>query len=151
MVQGAFDELDPPGFVTAVEIGPDGRKQPGLSSRTHARLRRGLANTRELYQWFGGVLRGEPDRRPGAIVLAGEDGEELSRWDFDAAFPVRLRMATLTEDTLFEVDELELAVEGWRRHEEPPAEKPPAGEPPAVASPDAAASDPEEGTLPPAT
>lgn len=113
VIQGAFTTLELPGYVTRVEVGEDARKVPGTTRRTHARLTEGLGNSHLLFRWFEGVLGGEPDKRAGAVIELGDDGEPRLRHEFQQAWPVRVRLGALTPASPFEVAELELAVGRW--------------------------------------
>lgn len=124
MVHGAFDALELPGYETQVELDEDRRKRPGATSRTHARLTGGIANSLLLFRWFEGVLGGSPDRRRGAVLELDDGGEVRFRHEFDEAWPVRVRLGLLTPDQAFEVAELELAVGRWVRRSPGPEPAP---------------------------
>lgn len=113
VAQGAFDALD--GSGNADRLASSG-SEAGLSdpNRTQARLLRGLANTRELFGWFQEVLDGEPQPRRAEVVELGDDGEERVRHLLEDAWPVRIKVATLTSETLFDVEELALRVTSWK-------------------------------------
>ncbi len=114
LTQGAFAAMDPPGEQVPVVV-EEGRarraEEPGF--RTHARLFDGVANTRELSVWLGRSLSGTPEPRDVGLVELDDDGRPVARHLFAGAWPVRLRLATLSGDQLFSVEELELAVERW--------------------------------------
>lgn len=113
VAQGAFDEFVSPSLTTTVEVGDDQLPRPGHAFRSNAILRHGVANTRELFRWFEAVLEGLPMPRTVVLVELGDDGEALVTHTLEAAWPVRIRVATLTADVLFDVDELELATGRW--------------------------------------
>lgn len=140
VAQGAFEHLVPPGLATRVELGPDAVPRPGLTSRTHARLIRGVANTRELFRWLGPSLGGSPEKRTVHVVELSPDGEPHLRHVFEGAWPVRLAAAPLTESALFDVDELELVVTAWRAENATPPGS--TGESTTVDDPAGSASEP---------
>src|SRR5919108_4470514 len=45
------------------------RKLPGLVKYANVTLKRGLTESRDLYQWWSEVASGKPDRRGVAIIL----------------------------------------------------------------------------------
>lgn len=123
VAQGAFERVDPPGERVGITMDADRKLRPeGPVVRTHARLFAGVANTRELFGWFSKVLAGTPERRRVELVERDEEGRAVARHVFVGAWPVRLRLATLTPEQLFEVEELELAVERWTREPAVPDE-----------------------------
>ena len=95
-------------------------RRVGATSRSNARLGHGVANTRELFRWFEAVLTGAPQPRDAVVVELGDDGEEAVRHTLELAWPVRIKVATLTADVMFDVDELELAAERWSARPLPP-------------------------------
>lgn len=110
VVQGAFESLEPPLWETEISLG-----RGATAMRLHnARLRHGVANTRELFRWFSSVLEGQPQARSGAVVEVDDQGEERFRHEFDDAWPVRIRVADLGPEVESELAEVELVVERWR-------------------------------------
>ncbi len=67
------------------EIGS--RKLPGRISYHDITLKRGVTNSRELYDWHRAALQGQVDRRNGSILLLDESGNEVVRWNFVNAWP----------------------------------------------------------------
>src|SRR5262245_6829911 len=56
------------------------RKLPGLIKYSNVTLRRGLTQSRELYDWWMTVVNGNVQRRDVAIVLLDDARKELLRW-----------------------------------------------------------------------
>jgi phage tail-like protein len=58
------------------------RKLRGMASFSPISLKRGITDSRDLYDWY---LSGQP--RNGSIVLLDESGQEKIRWNFRLAWP----------------------------------------------------------------
>jgi len=52
-------------------------------------LRRGLSSSQELWNWYDQASRGTIARKSGSIILMKPSGEELCRWNFFGAYPIR--------------------------------------------------------------
>ena len=52
-------------------------------------LKKAVFAAAELHQWLLRVGSGRRERHPISIVLRAPDGEQVRRWDFDRAFPVK--------------------------------------------------------------
>lgn len=63
------------------------RKLPGRVSFHDITLKRGVTNSRELYDWHLAALQGQVDRRNVVIVLMDEAGNEVARWRIRNAWP----------------------------------------------------------------
>jgi len=76
-------------------------------------LRRGFTGDPTLFQWWRSVAEGNPDRRNVVVILRDESGQEVSRWMFPQALPVKYlgpSLQALGNDVAIET--LELATEG---------------------------------------
>jgi phage tail-like protein len=92
------------------------RKRPGRIRYGNIVLKRGFLNTTELWQWFRAVADGKIERRSGSIILAADDGSEITRYNFFEGWPCRWKSFSLdaaASDTV--VEEIELAVERIER------------------------------------
>jgi len=58
------------------------RKVRGMNSFSPISLKRGITDSKDLWDWY---LQG--DRRDGSIVLLDENGAEKMRWNFLQAWP----------------------------------------------------------------
>jgi len=88
------------------------RKIPGLTSYSNIILKRGYIFTDELWKWRKKVVDGNVERRSGAIIITGENREEIVRFKFHDAWPVRWRLSTLNGmGNKFLIEELEIAIE----------------------------------------
>ena len=62
-------------------------KLPGNVTYPDIILKWGVTDSRELYDWHFEVVQGNVIRKPGSIILVGDDGEEKVRWNFYEAWP----------------------------------------------------------------
>ena len=62
------------------------RKLVGLRKYTNITLKRGYTQDQSLWQWYGNIVSGEPDRRNVTIVLHNEAHEPVLRWHAENAW-----------------------------------------------------------------
>lgn len=118
---GAFFEVKNVESLTEVIEYQDGediilRKRPGRTSYSNIVLKRGFINTDELWKWRKAVIDGKIERKSGSIILCGDDGSEIMRFNFFEGWPCRYSLSTLNgadDRNLFE--EIEIAVEKIER------------------------------------
>ncbi len=93
------------------------RKLPGLTKYTNISLKRGLSDSRELYDWYRLVVTGKTERRNGSIVVLDADGiTEVVRWNFFNAWPAKLEGPTFSaKGNEVAIETLEIAHEGLER------------------------------------
>ena len=120
LVLGGFTDVS--GLQIEVEV--EDYREGGLNDYIHrlpgpARypanivLRRGLTDAAGLWQWHQEVRRGIIRRKNGSIVLLDSAGEEVWRWNFVDAYPVRWSGPELRAGTAdVAVEALELAHRG---------------------------------------
>jgi phage tail-like protein len=65
------------------------RKLPGLRRFGNITLKRGVTKSKELQDWHKNILDGQLDRRNGVIILLDDTRQEVVRWNFFNAFPVK--------------------------------------------------------------
>ena len=121
VTQGAFAACD--GLEARVDVVDfsDGdnltaRKRPGRTRFANIVLRRGMVNNTELWNWFEAVTAGQIQRKAGSVIVCGDDGNELFRYNFFEGWPCRWKSLELDADkpgTL--VEEIEIAVEKIER------------------------------------
>jgi phage tail-like protein len=63
------------------------RKLPGRASFSDITLKRGITESKDLYEWHKAILQGQMQRRNGAIWLLDDEGVEVVRWVFREAWP----------------------------------------------------------------
>ncbi len=121
VTQGAFAAVDGIESTTDVVTFVDGsdvieRKRPGHTRYANIVLRRGMLANTELWDWYRTVVDGKVQRKSGSIIVCGDDGSEIFRYNFFEAWPCRwksLVMHASQPDTL--VEEIELVVEKVER------------------------------------
>jgi len=52
-------------------------------------LKRGITTSSTLWDWYNGVVNGQVSRRNGTIVMSDAGGQEICRWNFFRAYPVK--------------------------------------------------------------
>ena len=85
------------------------RKLPGLIKYPNVTLRRGLTQSRELYDWWMTVVDGNLQRRDVAIVLLDDARKEVLRWVLHDAWITRFEAGELNaegNDVVIETIEL---------------------------------------------
>jgi phage tail-like protein len=121
VTQGAFSACD--GLEARVDVVDfsDGdellaRKRPGRARYANIVLRRGVTTTTELWSWFKQVTDGRVDRKSGSVIVCGDNGVELFRYNFFEGWPCRWKSLELDADTPGTlVEEIEIAVEKIER------------------------------------
>jgi phage tail-like protein len=121
IAQAGFAECT--GLSTAVDVieyreGGDVhvRKLPGRAKFGNITLKRGVTNSHELQDWMKNLLQGQTDRRDGSIVILDDAGQEVVRWHFWNAFPVKWEGPDLNaKGTDVAIESLEICVEGIER------------------------------------
>lgn len=91
------------------------RKLPGLKKFTNITLKRGMTDSRELWDWRRTVEDGRTERQSGSIVLRNEAQEEALRWNFREAWPTKLDAPSFNaKNNETALESIELAVEDLR-------------------------------------
>lgn len=62
-------------------------KLSGKTSYPDIKLKWGITDSRELYDWHLNVINGQRDLRNGSIIQLDEEGQEKIRWNFFGAWP----------------------------------------------------------------
>ena len=62
-------------------------KLPGQTSYTDITLKWGLSDSTYMYEWHSKAFEGAVERRSGSIIILGDDGAEVARWNFTDAWP----------------------------------------------------------------
>lgn len=78
-------------------------------------LKRGIALSGELWEWYEAVAGGTMQRKNGAVILYGYDGKETYRWNFFEAYPVKWNGPELhAADSRVAVESIELVHSGLK-------------------------------------
>ena len=89
------------------------RKLPGLNKFSNIQLTWGMTDDRDLYDWHNKVISGTVERKNGSIILLNRAGQEVARWNFVRAFPMKYDGPDLNaEGSDVAIEMLELAHEG---------------------------------------
>lgn len=64
-------------------------KLPGRVKYSDLTLKRGMATSDELWDWYKNALGGTIERKNVSIILYDIAGEQNRRWNFQEAFPVK--------------------------------------------------------------
>jgi phage tail-like protein len=92
------------------------RQRPGRSHTDNIVIQRGYTNGDELFNWYNAVRNGRIERKAGSVIIAGDDGSEISRFNFFEAWPCRWSLLPLDgEDNATLVEEIEMTVERIER------------------------------------
>ena len=92
------------------------RKLPGLNKFGNIQLKWGMTDDQELYKWHRKVIEGKIERKNGSIILLDRAGEEVARWNFEQAFPLKYDSPDLNaEGSDVAIEMIELAHEGVKR------------------------------------
>ncbi len=88
-------------------------KLPGRVKVGNVTLKRGLVSTNGFFKWYANQINGKIDRKHVTIVLNDLTGQELVRWNFVGALPVKWTGPSLTAaGNTVAVEELELTHNG---------------------------------------
>jgi phage tail-like protein len=118
---GAFRNVEGLDSETEIVEFQDGdditlRKRPGRTKYSNIVLKRGYINTDELWVWRKKVIDGVVERKSGSVILCGDDGGEVMRYNFYEGWPCKWKGFSLDgKGTDVNIEELELAVEKIER------------------------------------
>jgi phage tail-like protein len=88
-------------------------KLPGRSKVSNVTLKRGITESTELWDWYRDVVQGKVERKNVSIVLYDLEGEEVMRWAFIDAYPVKWSGPGFKADAnAITIETLELAHRG---------------------------------------
>lgn len=94
------------GYLTTTQI-------PGRAKPENLVLRRGMTNSKTLWNWFNAVETGswQQQEAEGSLSIYDQAGNEQVRYDFQGAWPTRYTATDFSaQSTEFEIEELELIV-----------------------------------------
>ena len=93
--EAGFSEVSSINIQTEVEEQKEGGvnsfvyKLPKQTKYDDIKLKRGMTNSTALYDWYMDVVKGKIRLEEIAIVLYDIKGEEVKRWTFQKAFPIK--------------------------------------------------------------
>lgn len=86
---------------------------PGFTKVSNLILKRGMTSSNDFYHWLSDVSNGKLKRRNISVVMYDVAGNELVRWNFTNAYPVKWVGPQLrASDNTAAIETLELAHEG---------------------------------------
>lgn len=90
-------------------------KLPGRTKFPNIVLKRGITNSGWLWDWYQKVASGKIERKNLSIVLYNHKGDEVKRWSFERAYPVKWSGTDLKADeSAVAVETLEITHEGMK-------------------------------------
>jgi phage tail-like protein len=103
--------------VVEYRDGTDRTNQPrqvvGLTKYTNLVLKRGVAGSSTLWEWFDQVRQGTLDRRTVVVTLLNEERNPVVVWKLRRCLPIKWVGPTLSAaESDVAIEEIELAVEG---------------------------------------
>lgn len=121
ITQAVFTEVSGLAVEMAVEEIEEGgnngfvHRLPGRCKVSNLTLQRGMTASNQLFQWVMEVAQGKVTRRHVSVILYAPDGQELMRWNFNNAYPIKWSGAAFkADDTTVAIETLELAHEGLK-------------------------------------
>lgn len=97
ITQAGFSEVTVPDSTSNVAEYREGnepitpRKLPGLTKYGNITLKWGMTDSLEIYNWRKQVEDGKikDARKNVAVILWGDEGEPVGRWEFSQAWPIK--------------------------------------------------------------
>ena len=94
------------------------QKIPGRLKWQDVTLKRGITDAMDIWDWREQVVQGKVDdaRRNGSIVMFNQALDEVARWNFENAWPLKVSGPSVKSDSNeFGIEELVIAHEGLYR------------------------------------
>ncbi|MGG1513803.1 phage tail protein [Paenibacillus oryzisoli] len=118
---GGFSEVT--GMKSEIEVKP--LWEGGVNTHPHYMvqhaknpnivLKRGIASSSDLWDWYNSAAQGKIKRKNGSIILNNALGDEVCRWEFTSAFPVKWNGPDLNATSVnVAVESIELVHEGLK-------------------------------------
>lgn len=86
---------------------------PGRSKIGTLTLKRGITHSNELFKWCAEIAQGKINRRHLSIIMYDSAGNELVRWNFVKAYPIKWTGPSFAADgAAMAIEALELAHDG---------------------------------------
>lgn len=88
---------------------------PGRAKVGNLTLKRGMTTSNDFFSWCAEIARGAIKRRTLSVVMYDVKGQEMLRWTFFNAYPVKWTGPQFTADgSATAIEALELAHDGLR-------------------------------------
>ncbi len=62
---------------------------PKRTKYQHITLKRGITSRDDMWQWYRNVVSGRFKKKPVSIILMDTKGDEVWRWNFVGAYPIK--------------------------------------------------------------
>ncbi len=105
-----FETIEEGGVNDFVYKLPKRTKYPNLT------LKRGITDADQMWEWYQDVVNGKFERKNGSIILMDSAGNDVWRWEFKDAYPVKWTGPELRADSnTIAFETVELAHNGlWK-------------------------------------
>jgi phage tail-like protein len=93
-------------------------KIPGRLKWQDITLKRGITNNMDIWDWREQIVDGKVDdaRRNGSVIMYNQALEEVARWNFENAWPLKVSGPSMKSDSNeFGIEELVITHEGLYR------------------------------------
>ena len=74
-------------------------KLPKVTKYPNITLKRGITDSEELWKWYQDVVTGKIQRKNGSIILLDSEDNDVWRWNFKEAYPVKWTGPELKSDS----------------------------------------------------
>jgi phage tail-like protein len=94
------------------------QKIPGRLKWQDITLKRGITSNMDIWDWRDQIVEGKVDdaRKNGSIVMFDQAGDEVARWNFENAWPLKVSGPSMKADSNeFGIEELVITHEGLYR------------------------------------
>jgi phage tail-like protein len=94
------------------------QKIPGRLKWQDVTLKRGITSNMDIWDWRDQIVEGKVDdaRKNGSIVMFDQAGDEVARWNFENAWPLKVSGPSMKADSNeFGIEELVITHEGLYR------------------------------------
>jgi phage tail-like protein len=90
-------------------------KLPGRTKFPNVTLKRGMTDSKALWEWYSKVIDGKIERKNVSIVLYDQQGSEVKRWSFERAYPTKwVGPGIKSDENAVAIETLELVHEGMK-------------------------------------
>jgi phage tail-like protein len=95
LAQAVFTEMSGLQLETTIteyeEGGNNGfvHRLPGRTKVSNLTLKRGVTNSNEFFKWYLDILQGKISTRNVSVVMYDGQGNQVARWNFAKAYPVK--------------------------------------------------------------
>jgi phage tail-like protein len=96
------------------------QKIPGRLKWENITLKRGITGDMDIWKWRDEIVKGQVEdaRHSGSVIMYNQALEEVARWDFQNAWPLKVSGPSMKADSNeFGVEELVIVHEGLERVE----------------------------------